>query len=76
MFEHFVRSLASESKATIHIRVSGRDPHHMIEAAHKALGLALRKADDHEMNQPDNRGVIPLAPRDLHHAEKILAWSF
>ncbi|MEL9991722.1 MAG: imidazoleglycerol-phosphate dehydratase [Thermoproteus sp.] len=44
MFEHFVRSLASESKATIHIRVSGRDPHHMIEAAHKALGLALRQA--------------------------------
>ncbi|AEA11901.1 Imidazoleglycerol-phosphate dehydratase [Thermoproteus uzoniensis 768-20] len=44
MFPHFVRSLASELKATIHVRALGEDPHHIIEAAHKALGLALRQA--------------------------------
>ncbi len=44
MFPHFVRSLASESKSTIHVRASGEDPHHIVEAAHKALGLALKQA--------------------------------
>ncbi|MDT7869299.1 MAG: imidazoleglycerol-phosphate dehydratase [Thermoproteus sp.] len=44
MFPHFVRSLASELKATIHLRAFGEDPHHVIEASHKALGLALRQA--------------------------------
>ncbi|CCC81440.1 Imidazoleglycerol-phosphate dehydratase [Thermoproteus tenax Kra 1] len=44
MFKHFVRSLASEARATIHVEIYGEDPHHMIEVAHKALGLALRQA--------------------------------
>ncbi|MGC9130894.1 MAG: imidazoleglycerol-phosphate dehydratase [Pyrobaculum sp.] len=44
MFPHFVRSLATEARATIHIYARGLDPHHKIEAAHKALGLALRHA--------------------------------
>ncbi|RFA98497.1 imidazoleglycerol-phosphate dehydratase [Pyrobaculum aerophilum] len=44
MFPHFVRTLAVEAKATIHIYARGTDPHHKVEAAHKALGLALRQA--------------------------------
>jgi imidazoleglycerol-phosphate dehydratase len=44
MFRHWVRSLASEARATIHIYVRGRDPHHKVEVAHKALGLAFRQA--------------------------------
>ncbi|MEZ0318474.1 MAG: imidazoleglycerol-phosphate dehydratase [Pyrobaculum sp.] len=44
MFSHFVRSFATEARATVHIYVRGRDPHHKVEVAHKALGLALRQA--------------------------------
>jgi imidazoleglycerol-phosphate dehydratase len=40
-----MRSLSDNAKATLHIRVlRGSDRHHVIEAAFKALGLALREA--------------------------------
>lgn len=45
MYEHFFRSLAENAGITLHLRVlRGRDRHHVIEAAVKALGLALRHA--------------------------------
>jgi imidazoleglycerol-phosphate dehydratase len=45
LYEHFFRSFADNAKATLHIRVlRGRDRHHIVEAAFKALGLALRDA--------------------------------
>lgn len=45
MYHHFLRSFADNAKATIHVRVlRGTDRHHIIEAAFKALGLALRDA--------------------------------
>jgi len=45
MYDHWMRSFADNAKATIHIRVlRGTDRHHIIEAAFKALGLALRDA--------------------------------
>ena len=45
MYEHWMRSFADNARATIHIRVlRGRDRHHVIEAAFKGLGLALRSA--------------------------------
>ena len=45
MYEHWMRSFADNARATIHIRViRGRDRHHIVEAAFKALGLALRAA--------------------------------
>lgn len=45
LFEHFFRSLAHNSESTLHLRViRGRDRHHIVEAAFKALGLALRTA--------------------------------
>jgi imidazoleglycerol-phosphate dehydratase len=40
-----MRSFSSESRATIHIVVlRGSDRHHIVEAAFKALGLAVRDA--------------------------------
>jgi imidazoleglycerol-phosphate dehydratase len=40
-----MRSFADHARATLHLRVlRGRDRHHVIEAAFKALGLALRDA--------------------------------
>jgi imidazoleglycerol-phosphate dehydratase len=45
LYDHFVRSFADNARATIHVRVlRGVDRHHIIEAAFKALGLALRDA--------------------------------
>lgn len=44
-YEHWMRSFADNARATIHVRVlRGRDRHHIVEAAFKALGLALRDA--------------------------------
>lgn len=45
LFEHFFRSLADNARITLHLRViRGQDRHHVVEAAVKALGLALRQA--------------------------------
>ena len=45
MYDHFLQSLAFNAGATLHVRVvRGQDEHHVVEAAIKALGLALRQA--------------------------------
>jgi imidazoleglycerol-phosphate dehydratase len=45
LYEHFLRSFATNLAATLHVRVvRGRDRHHVVEAAVKATGLALRRA--------------------------------
>lgn len=45
LYDHFLRSLADAAKMTLHVRVlRGTDRHHIVEAAFKALGLALRQA--------------------------------
>lgn len=45
LYEHFLQSLAVNLGATLHVVVDrGRDKHHVVEAAVKAAGLALRQA--------------------------------
>jgi len=45
LYTHFLQSFAVNLGATVHVRViRGEDRHHMVEAAVKALGLALRQA--------------------------------
>jgi imidazoleglycerol-phosphate dehydratase len=45
LYEHFLQSLATNLDATLHVNVvRGRDRHHIVEAAVKAVGLALRQA--------------------------------
>jgi imidazoleglycerol-phosphate dehydratase len=45
LYDHWFRSFATAAGITLHARVlRGRDRHHVIEAAFKALGLALRQA--------------------------------
>ena len=45
LYDHFIRSFADNANATVHLRVlRGTDRHHIVEAAFKALGLAVRDA--------------------------------
>ena len=45
LYDHWMRSFAEHAKATLHLRVlRGTDRHHIVEAAFKALGFALRDA--------------------------------
>lgn len=45
LYDHWMRSFAENARMTLHVRVlRGDDRHHIVEAAFKALGLALREA--------------------------------
>ena len=45
LYDHFMRSFADNANATVHLRVlRGTDRHHIVEAAFKAVGLALSDA--------------------------------
>jgi imidazoleglycerol-phosphate dehydratase len=45
LYDHWFQSFAANARATLHVRVlRGHDRHHVVEAAFKALGLALRDA--------------------------------
>ncbi|HEX7664922.1 MAG TPA: hypothetical protein VF407_10435 [Polyangiaceae bacterium] len=45
LYTHWFRSFATASESTLHLRViRGGDRHHVIEAAFKSTGLALRQA--------------------------------
>ncbi len=44
-YVHFFRSFAMDARINLHIDIlRGRDEHHIVEAAFKALGIALRLA--------------------------------
>ena len=45
LYDHWMRSFADNARMTLHVIViRGRDRHHIVEAAFKALGLALHDA--------------------------------
>jgi imidazoleglycerol-phosphate dehydratase len=45
LYDHFMRSFSDNARATLHLRVlRGTDRHHIVEAAFKALGFAVRDA--------------------------------
>jgi imidazoleglycerol-phosphate dehydratase len=45
LYDHWFRSFADHARATVHVRVlRGEDRHHVVEAAFKALGMALHDA--------------------------------
>ena len=45
LYDHWMRSFADNARATLHLRVlRGTDRHHVVEAAFKALALAVRDA--------------------------------
>lgn len=61
LYDHFLRSLAENARMTLHVRVRrGRDRHHAVEAAFKALGLALRQALVREGAVFSTKGAVRL----------------
>ncbi len=45
LYDHWMRSFSDNARATLHLRVlRGTDRHHIVEAAFKALGFAVREA--------------------------------
>lgn len=61
LYEHFLQSLAVNMGATLHVKViRGKDRHHMVEAAVKALGLALRQALEEGGGVFSTKGAVSL----------------
>jgi histidinol-phosphate/aromatic aminotransferase/cobyric acid decarboxylase-like protein/imidazoleglycerol phosphate dehydratase HisB len=56
---HVLESLARASRAAIHVEATGRDAHHVAEAAFKAVGRALRVAVRSEGTEvPSTKGRL------------------
>jgi len=61
LYDHWFRSFADNARATVHVRVlRGEDRHHVVEAAFKALGLALRDAVAESGAVFSTKGVVSL----------------
>jgi imidazoleglycerol-phosphate dehydratase/histidinol-phosphatase len=59
MVEHFFRSLAESLGAALHIKVEGKNTHHMVEACFKAVGRALRQAITRSGTElPSTKGAL------------------
>jgi imidazoleglycerol-phosphate dehydratase len=59
---HVFETLAHHAQIALHVRViSGRDPHHIVEAQYKAVARALRDAialDPRETGVPSTKGTL------------------
>lgn len=61
LYDHWMRSFADNAGCTLHVRVHrGRDRHHVVEAAFKALGLALRSALREHIGGPSSMKGVPV----------------
>jgi imidazoleglycerol-phosphate dehydratase/histidinol-phosphatase len=59
LIPHFFHSLADSLGAALHLSVTGRNTHHMIEACFKAVGRALRQAICLQGTElPSSKGVL------------------
>jgi imidazoleglycerol phosphate dehydratase HisB len=60
MARHMLDSLAGSARMTLHVSAEGRDPHHVAEAAFKAVGRALREATriGETAELPSTKGVL------------------
>jgi histidinol-phosphate/aromatic aminotransferase/cobyric acid decarboxylase-like protein/imidazoleglycerol phosphate dehydratase HisB len=57
--EHVLRSFTQAGRLGLHVESSGRDPHHVAEAAFKAVGRALRSAARLEgTGVPSTKGIL------------------
>ncbi|NBB93791.1 MAG: bifunctional histidinol-phosphatase/imidazoleglycerol-phosphate dehydratase HisB [Gammaproteobacteria bacterium] len=59
MVEHFFASLAQALRCAIHVKVTGENTHHMVEACFKGVGRALRPAlAKTSGGMPSTKGVL------------------
>ncbi|MDX2283772.1 MAG: bifunctional histidinol-phosphatase/imidazoleglycerol-phosphate dehydratase HisB [Bacteroidia bacterium] len=61
MAEHFFKSFCDAAGCNLHMRIEGRNAHHMIEASFKAFARALRMACERlpgETEVPSTKGVL------------------
>jgi len=59
MVQHFFASLSQSLRCSLHLEVSGKNTHHMVEALFKGLGRALRPALARQgMELPSTKGVL------------------
>lgn len=73
LYDHFFRSFALNARWTVHVRVlCGRDRHHVVEAAFKALGLAVRQAMADDGAVFSTKGSVAMAwDDDLDEAAEL-----
>ncbi|MEJ2204850.1 MAG: imidazoleglycerol-phosphate dehydratase [Gemmatimonadota bacterium] len=65
LYTHFLHSFAMNLGATLHVHVRrGADRHHMVEAAVKAVGLALRQALEEGDSVFSTKGSVELTRVD------------
>jgi histidinol-phosphate/aromatic aminotransferase/cobyric acid decarboxylase-like protein/imidazoleglycerol phosphate dehydratase HisB len=56
---HVLESLAGAARMTLHVEATGRDAHHVAEAAHKAVGRALRESVRRDGGElPSTKGLL------------------
>jgi len=58
---HFFESLTASAGICLHLSVTGRNPHHLVEAQFKAVARALRAAaapDPRSPGVPSTKGVL------------------
>ena len=61
LVEHALEAFARSSGSTLHLHGTGRNDHHLAEAAFKALGRALRAAcelDPRRAGVPSTKGAL------------------
>jgi len=61
LVEHALEAFARTSGTTLHLRATGRNDHHLAEAAFKAVGRALRRActpDPRRAGAASTKGVL------------------
>jgi len=64
-YEHLMQAFAINAAATLHVRVlRGRDRHHVVEAAFKALGFALAHALAPARAIVSTKGAVEARTRD------------
>ncbi len=59
MVRHFFQSLSQSLRAALHLKVTGENTHHMVEALFKGCGRALRPALQRQGSElPSTKGIL------------------